>query len=308
MAMMVAVGGALGVYTLWRWLYELSSHRRVKRLRRRMGAAVTVTVDRETADDLDQPLFDRVVKPFLNRWQRWLTDRIIPSRIRKEIHRQLRAAGMAVSPEGFLFVRIGVTVLLFALGMVLVSAVVPFNLGERVALPLALGLIGYVYVGVHVKTRAQRRMQDLDRRLPEVFDFLSVSVEAGLAFDGALRRLVGKTQGVVHDEFGRVLSDIQVGFTREEALRALAERTRLAELTRFASLVAQSERTGGGIAQILKVQGRRLKEMRVFRAREQAAQLPVKLLFPLVLFIFPTLFVVIVGPGAMSIMKVFGHH
>jgi tight adherence protein C len=176
---------------------------------------------------------------------------------------------------------------------------------QKVALPFVVAGVVYLLFGTRLTSKYQQRMGQLEDSLPEVFDILSVSIEAGLAFDGALRRLVQKTSGVVQQEFGRVLTDLQVGMTREQALRGLAERTKSAELNRFASLVAQSDKTGGGIGTALHIQGARIKEIRVAKVREKAASLPVKMMFPMVLFIFPSLFVAILGPGLLSILNIF---
>jgi len=172
--------------------------------------------------------------------------------------------------------------------------------------PVALGGIAYVYWGVFLNTRSQMRLAKLEQTLPEVFDILSMSVEAGLAFDGALHKLVDYLpKGVTREEFGRVLSDVQLGMTRSEALTALADRTRSRELKRFVGLVIQSERTGGGMAGALRAQAREIKTSRAALARERAATLPVKMLFPMVLFIFPAIFMVILGSAVIEIAHVF---
>ncbi|MCY0884293.1 MAG: type II secretion system F family protein, partial [Firmicutes bacterium] len=170
----------------------------------------------------------------------------------------------------------------------------------------ALGLITYLFFGVHIRTRAQARRRELERELPEIFDLLSVSVEAGLSFEGALRRVVVRLKGVAGEEFGRVVSDLAMGSSRNEALRALAARTGSRLLLRFANLMAQSSRTGAGVGPALRALARDVKEERLARVREAAAQLPVKLLFPMIVFILPTLFAIVLGPGIYSILRSLG--
>lgn len=230
-------------------------------------------------------------------------DRLLPSRLNQELGRRLKMAGIEWSPASFVVLRTLVTLVALGLGGMVGAMGRGFTHSEQIGLPIVLSIVAYLFFGVRVNTRYQRRLESLDDALPEIFDILSVSVEAGLAFDGALRRVVMKTTGVVQQEFGRVLSDIQVGMTRDEALRALANRTKSKELQQFAALVAQSDHSGSGIGVALKVQGQRLKEARIFQAREKAASLPIKMLFPVVLFIFPTLFVMILGPGVISLVQ-----
>lgn len=305
-SVLLALLSGIGIYLLGMWVQDRRAYARQERIRQRMGIGPVMRWLSEP-DELDIPFIQRIIRPVLDRFWDRMGDRLVPDRIRIELARQLRLAGSKMAPETFVVIRIVVSVSLAGLGIVMSTLVPTLTRLERIGFPLMLAVIGFVFVGARLRSMGKKRLDVLERNLPELFDFLSVSVEAGLAFDAALRRLVQKSKGIVQEEFGRVLADIQLGLTREEALRGLAERTKLIELARFASLVTQSDRTGAGIANTLRVQGQRLKELRVFRAREQAATLPVKLLFPMAFFIFPTLFVIILGPGVLSIMKSFGH-
>ncbi|MDA8194634.1 MAG: type II secretion system F family protein [Thermaerobacter sp.] len=305
--LLLAALGGLSVYAFGLWIIDRRAFQRQERIRKRMGIGPVMRWA-GVEDELDIPFVDRIVRPLIAKlWER-LGDQLVPQRVRKELARELRLAGSKISPEIFVVIRVLVTVALASVAIVGGTMVPTLTRTERLGFPILMAVIGYVFMGARLKSQGKKRLHELEKNLPELFDFLSVAVEAGLAFDAALRRLVQKTKGIVQEEFGRVLSDIQVGLTREEALRGLADRTKLIELARFAALVTQSDRTGAGIANTLKVQGQRLKELRVFRAREQAATLPVKLLFPMAFFIFPTLFIVILGPGVLSMIKAFSHH
>jgi tight adherence protein C len=141
------------------------------------------------------------------------------------------------------------------------------------------------------------------RSLADCLDLLVVCTEAGLGFDGALAKVVDRMSGPLSDEFRKVLQDMSVGRTRVEALRAMAARVGLPELISFVAAIHQADLLGVSIAHVLRVQADSLRTQRNLRARETAAKLPVKLLFPLVFFIFPAIFVVVLSPGAIQIIR-----
>jgi tight adherence protein C len=139
-------------------------------------------------------------------------------------------------------------------------------------------------------------------------DMLTICVEAGLGFDAALARVARNTGGPVAAEFSRVLQEMQIGKSRTEALRALAGRTTVAELRAFTSALVQAGELGVPVADVLREQAKEMRLRRRQRAETKAQQVPVKILFPLVGCLFPALFVIIIGPGAVSIMHAFTHH
>lgn len=133
-----------------------------------------------------------------------------------------------------------------------------------------------------------------------------MSVEAGLGLDGAMQRAVEKMKGPLPSEMERALREMQIGKLRAEALRDMAQRVKVAELSSFVAAVCQAEQLGVSIAKVLRVQGETLRTQRSQRTREAAAKLPVKLLFPLIFFIFPALFVVVLAPGVIRTVKALG--
>ncbi len=261
---------------------------------------------KEALDDLELPFAKRVIVPGIQKRAVQLSKILAPAKVKAELTRRLHQAGSKMTPEAFVLYRMMLALMLFAAGTVIAVAEKALPKDERLAIPLGMALLGYAFMGVRLNTQAQVRLRVLEHSLPEVFDLLSVSVEAGLAFDGAMRKLLTNLPiGPAKDEFTRLMSDIQLGMTRATALSALAERTKSRELKRFAGLVAQSDRTGSGIASALKVQARDIKETRAAQAREKAALIPVKIIFPMVLFIFPAIFIVILGPAMLSLIKQF---
>ena len=295
---------ALSVILFRLWIQDLKVSNRQKVLRERLHSYHLVRS--APADELEIPFVQRVIVPTIKKFFGSLSHALTPKKVQAEWARRLRQAGSKLNPEVFSLVRLLTSLLLLALGFYIAALNPGASEIERVAIPLGLAAIGYIFMGVRVNTQAQNRLKLLERSLPEVFDLLSVSVEAGLAFDGALRKLVTNIDnGPAKEEFSRVMSDMQLGMTRIDALSALAERTKSRELKRFAGLMAQSDRTGSGVAGALKVQARDIKENRSAQAREKAALIPVKIIFPMVLFIFPAIFLTILGPAFLSIIHIF---
>jgi len=156
-----------------------------------------------------------------------------------------------------------------------------------------------------LKTRAAQRAEEIQDNLPDVLDLLTVSVEAGLGFDAALVKVVEKIRGVVSQEFGRVLQEIKMGKPRRDALRDLGGRSGTDDMVSFVGSIIQADQLGVSIGNVLRLQSEQMRQKRRQRAEEKALKAPVKMLIPLILFIFPTIFIVVLGPAALEIMNVF---
>jgi tight adherence protein C len=149
---------------------------------------------------------------------------------------------------------------------------------------------------------AQKRQEEMRTRLPDALDMLTLSVEAGLAFDAALAQVAYGTRGALAGEIGRALQEMQMGKRRADAMRALAERTTVPELKTIAIAIVQATELGIPIAQVLREQAQIMRVRRRQHAEEKARKVPVKVLFPLIFCLFPALFIVILGPGILRIM------
>ncbi|MFC9695094.1 type II secretion system F family protein [Kribbella sp. NPDC056951] len=236
-------------------------------------------------------------------WLRALALRLSPSGIGTTLQRRLDLAG---NPSGWTPDRI-----LAAKGLGL------FVLGGLGAL-YGVRAIGLLVVGVGVGAAAgfflpdillynagTKRQQKIQRALPDALDMLTVCVEAGLGFDAALAQVARNTKGPLAAEFSRVLQEMQIGKSRSQALRASTERTTVPELRSFVSALVQAGELGITIADVLREQAKEMRLRRRQRAEEKAQKVPVKILFPLVFCLFPSMFVVIIGPGALSIVQLF---
>jgi tight adherence protein C len=219
-----------------------------------------------------------------------------------DVARRLRAAGLAhrITVEGFLAVRVGATAAGLGLGVLLAFSA---GLGRGIVLVAALGSLGYVAPAVVVSARARSRRRKLAPALPDALDLIAVCVEAGLGLDAAIQQLTERMSGPLADELDFTLSEMRVGASRQEALHNLAERVDVPELTKAVRSIAQAEQHGSALGRTLGVLAYEAREKRQVTAEGEANKAPVKMLFPTVGFIFPALFVVVLGPALLTIYQ-----
>ena len=166
--------------------------------------------------------------------------------------------------------------------------------------------IGFLLPEFWLGNKIKARQKVILKMIPDTLDLLTISVRAGLGFDGALAKVVEKLPGPLTDEFRRALAEVRVGKARREALRDMVPRTNVQPLSNFIGAIIQAEQLGVSISKVLQVQSEQLRIERRQRAEEMAARAPIKMLFPLVGCIFPSLFIVILGPALISIVKTMG--
>jgi tight adherence protein C len=246
---------------------------------------------------------ERLLVPLLEGLRK-LSLLLSPGGVRDSLQRRLDIAG---NPRGWTVERIltgkGLGLVAVAgLGALLGGLV----LGLTPVTTLAGAAIGFFLPDLLVYNAATKRQQEIERSLADSLDLLTVCVEAGLGFDAALGQVARNGKGPLAAEFVRVLQEMQIGKSRSESLRALAERSTVAELKHVVAALVQADALGIPVAAVLREQA---KEMRIKRrqvAEEKAQKVTIKILFPLFFCIFPALFIVIIGPGAISMMEAFG--
>lgn len=255
--------------------------------------------------ELDPPFVERVLQPARARFLS-LGRRLTPQGRLEKIGQRLEGAG---SPAGWDVNRIvSVKVLAAAVGL-LVGLAVPVLMGAGV--PVIVGtailftVVGFFSPDLTLYQIAYNRKDQIRKDLPDALDLLTITVEAGLAFDAALTQVARNTEGPLADEFFRVLQEIQLGLTRGQALQQMADRVDVEELHIFVSAIVQADSLGIPIAQVLRIQSREMRIKRSQRAEEAAMKVPVKILFPLIFCILPALFVVVIGPAAVGIFRSF---
>jgi tight adherence protein C len=250
------------------------------------------------------PFSQRVLVPIGDRLAGF-TLKLHPKTTTDGVSAKLLAAGLGrkIAPTTFLALKSG-----FAVGGALLGAI----FGGAVTGPggvlfcaLALGGIGFIAPDFVVSAKARQRKDTIRAELPDALDLMAVSVEAGLGFDGAIAKLTEHMDGPLADEFALTLSEIKIGETRQTALKKLADRTGTPELSSFVRSIIQADQLGISLGRILRVQATDSRLKRQAAAEEKAMKAPIKMLFPTVLFIFPAMFLVILGPAFLNLSKIF---
>lgn len=255
-------------------------------------------------DELDRPFGERVGQPMLAGLTR-LGRRFTPADQTARLRRKLDLAG---NPPGWDTDRI---VAFKMLGLIIGAALgffLPLLLGSvlwAIVLGIGLAVLGFFAPNLGLYQAAYNRSERILKELPDALDLLVISVESGLGFDAALSQVARNTQGPLAEEFFRVLQEMQLGTSRADSLRALADRTDVGDLRGFITAMVQADSFGIPIANVLRIQAREMRTRRSQRAEEAAQKVPVKILFPLIFCILPVLFIAILGPAVISIAKAF---
>jgi tight adherence protein C len=251
--------------------------------------------------ELQQPFFDRVMRPIVKRLAR-LGRRGDQGGIIARTDAKLEKAGYPGGLRGAdwmgvkILVGIILPLMLFFLGLLIGGAPLGF------VFALAGAPIGFILPEFWLGRRIRSRSFEMVLQLPDALDLLTISVEAGLGFDAALAKVVEKMEGPLVNEFRQALAEIRMGRTRRDALRDVVARADAQPISNFIGAIVQAEQLGVPIAKVLQIQSQQLRIERRQRAEEAAAKAPVKMLFPMVGCIFPTIFIVILGPAIVTVM------
>jgi tight adherence protein C len=252
-------------------------------------------------DSLSRPFSERVLFPLLERIGR-LAGSTAPKQMRERFQQALDQAGNPISIHSYLALRgigmIGLPILYLAL----------FALRGGLGIPQVVVAAFLAYAGSYlpkrwVNGRGEGRRKAMERALPDALDLIVVSMEAGLALDGAIAKVVEKTRGPLKEELQKMLQEIQLGKPRRDAMRQLGQRTKVKDLMTLVNAVVQADQMGVSMAQVMRTQADEARLKRRQRAEERAHQAAVKMLFPLVFFILPAVMIVTTGPAALTIYR-----
>ena len=304
MSIIVVLLSAFGVvcFTMLAILSGKQDSNTQERISRALGQGeIKIEKDKDNRS-LSQRMLHPLLRQLANLLTRWVT-----KGKREQMTAKLSAAGLSGQWEeaewkGLQYV---LSVLLFLLffGIFLLM-----NSGLLMCLQMGIigFLLGYILPNYWLKSKAKQRQKEIQHRLPDVLDLLTVSVEAGLGFDAALLKVVEKQKGVLAEEFLRVLQEIKMGHPRRESLRDLAKRNKPAEdLNSFVASLVQADQLGISIGSVLRNQAKQIRQKQRQRAEEKAQKAPVKMMIPLVFFVFPTIFIVVLGPAVIQIIDLF---
>ena len=252
--------------------------------------------------ELAEPLSQRVVMPALRRLARFI-DGMTPARVREEVHRKLTLADrpMGLTAADFIGFR---WVLTLFLGLVGVAFGAVIRNPVAAALSAMLGTVVGLYAPIlWLNRRAHVRRQEMHAALPDAMDLLTVAVEAGLGFEAAMARVADRADNALAAEFAHVLQEARLGRPRLEALDDMGRRCGIEDLHNFVQAVIQSEQMGSSIAKILHLQSDEIRRRRLQKAQERGAQASLKMLLPMVGCIFPSLWLILLGPAAVIVSE-----
>jgi tight adherence protein C len=258
--------------------------------------------------ELSQPFSQRILLPFIQASSQFVS-RFTPQRSLEATRHKLDLAGNPNnwSATEFLGIR-GLAALLMAALTFFVGTLAGADILQRLLFIVVKGLLGFFLPVLWLGRRIQSRQDEIVKTLPDALDLLTISVEAGLPFDGAMQRVADKWDNELSRAFQRVLNELQVGKSRRDALRDMADRMEVPDVTSFVAALIQADTLGISIAKILRIQAEQMRIKRRQRAEEKAHQAPIKMLIPMTFLIFPTILIVILGPAAIILKNsaVFG--
>ena len=254
--------------------------------------------------ELSQPISERIILPAARKFGEFAT-RFTPQNALQDTAKKLELAGnpRGMDPTIFLATRFFAAIGIFTF-LVFVFSVgsVDWSWGRKILIIGGFSLFGFFLPNLLLQSRIDRRQKDIRKAMPDALDLLTICVEAGLGFDGAMAKVNEKWDNELSLAFGRVLREIQLGKLRREALRDMADRIGIAEMTSFVAAIIQSEQLGVSMAKVLRIQSDQMRMKRRQAAEEQAHKAPIKMLFPMVLLIFPTILIILLGPAGLILM------
>jgi len=255
--------------------------------------------------ELARPFRQRILSPLRGSLAA-VFGNLTPRSIRGEVDKKLAMAGGVgrLSTDEFMLLCVFLALSLPAISLFLtLLSGAPAN--QVVGFTMLSFVAGVILPFLILRHKIAARKLSIQKDLPDVLDLLTVSVEAGLGFDGALVKLSEKMRGALVEEFNRVLHEMRMGVSRREAISALGQRCDVADLSLFTTSLVQADQLGVSIGNVLRVQSAGMREKRRQRAEEQAMKAPIKMMLPLVLFIFPTIFIVLLGPALIQLAGTF---
>jgi tight adherence protein C len=253
--------------------------------------------------EMSVPFSQRVILPIMQTIAKFTTQ-FTPQQTLEKTHQLLNVAGnpSGLTPGIFWAMRFGALIGLGILFLILMSSRGPiYTVGGG----LFGAVFGYLMPQMWLQSKVRRRQEAIIKALPDALDLMSICVEAGLGFDQAMGKVYEKWANDLALSFGRVLREIQLGKTRREALKSMDESMEVADVTAFVSAIIQADQLGVSISKVLKIQSEQMRIKRRQRAQEKAQQAPIKMMIPMVLLIFPSIWLVLLGPAAIQAFKQF---
>jgi tight adherence protein C len=258
--------------------------------------------------ELQQPFAERVLLPIIEKIGE-ISTRFTPQKLLQETTLKLELAGNPgrIDAATFLATRF-VGAAIFGGGLLMISLLSssPWTIGRTILIVGSFTVIGFFFPQLWLQSRINARQNEVRKALPDALDLLTICVEAGLGFDAAMSKVAEKWENELSVMFGRTIREVQLGKTQREALRDMADRLGLPELTSFVAAVIQSQILGVSLAKVLRIQSDQLRMKRRQFAEELAHKAPVKMIIPMALLTFPSIMIILMAPAAFQIAGAFG--
>jgi tight adherence protein C len=300
--LLLAVVVGLGVLMMFIGLARTPSRNTAEMVQQRLsvyGGEKPLTLEEV---ELQRPFSERFLRPAIERLGS-LMSRSTPQKARQNLMNRLDLAGRPgnLTPEDFAAVRIVAAAVTAAIGLLL--GLLLANVVYLAISVVAGAILGFYLPVLWLKQKVDARRSEIQKGLPDAMDLLVIAVDAGLGFDAALARVTDKYKNALSDEFAKVLREVSLGRPRLEAMDQMGRSSGVEDLHNFIQAIIQSEQFGTGIGKILRIQADEMRRKRRQRAQEKAAQATLKMLLPMVGCIFPTLWIVLLGPAALILLK-----
>ena len=279
-------------------------------LMRKRFAQVKETERIYSDEELKKSFSERVFRPAVNRVTGIIRrsagkSKVTgPSKVNQKLEKQLKASGLAVTLQEYTFIKSTLILLFFAAGIV-VFLLVPIDFLYRLLIMLVMACIPVYGMGFFLKSRVKARKESITHDLPDVMDILVVSLEAGLGLDSAIVRQYSKNKSPLLTELNNAIREVQMGVPRRISLKEMADRCDVKEMTVFVTALLQADQLGASVKNVLQTQADRLRVERKQAIQAKAAKAPIKIMLPTVLFIFPVIFIILLGPAVVDMMSTF---
>jgi len=258
--------------------------------------------------ELSQPFSQRVLIPILQAIGEF-SSRFTPQKVLEQTNLKMELAGNPVRVDASTFLASRFIVAgLFGGFLFLISRLSPepWKFGTTILVVLLFTVLGFTFPQLWLQSKINTRQKEIRKAMPDALDLLTICVEAGLGFDAAMSKVSEKWENQLSVGFARAIREVQLGKTRREALRVMADRMGIPEMTSFVAAIIQSETLGVSMAKVLRIQSDQMRMKRRQYAEEAAHQAPIKMLIPMIIFIFPTILIILLVPAIFQIMGVFG--
>lgn len=257
--------------------------------------------------ELSQPFIDRVILPLVRRLGE-VSSRFTPQHVLEQTRKKLELAGNPgrIDASTFMVLHFVMAGVFGGLLLLLSLSSKTFTAPVKVLLIIAFTLLGYFFPDLYIKSKIDRRQKQVRKAMPDALDLLTICVEAGLGFDAAMAKVNEKWDNELSLAFGRVIREIQLGKIRRDALRDMADRLGIPEMTSFVAAIIQSELLGVSMAKVLRIQSDQMRVKRRQRAEEEAHKAPIKMIIPLGIFVFPALMIVLLTPAGLKLWRSLG--